>query len=132
MSEDQQTGRGGGIASSLKRLLESASGFLATKLELIGIEIQEEKRRVFELLILAAATLLSAALALLVLTFAVIVYFWDTPCRMATILSVGAIYTLLFIFLLGRLQRKANIGTKVFETTVEELKKDSEWMKRRL
>ena len=113
-------------------LLESASDFLAAKLELLGIELQEEKRRVFELLILAAATLLSAALALLVLTFAVIAYFWDSQCRMFIILSVGAIYALLCIFLLIRLQRKANVGSKVFEATVEELKKDTEWVKRHL
>ena len=40
--EDEPAGNSSGIRGSLKRLLESASDFFTTKLELVNIEIQEE------------------------------------------------------------------------------------------
>ncbi len=129
-SESQETG--GGITAPIRRLLESASGFLATKLELVGIELQEEKRRILELLILASTALLFGVLSLTVLTFAIVAFFWETPYRFAAIFGVFFLYLFITGFLFVRLKRRANTATHLFDTTVEELKKDTEWVKRHL
>jgi len=129
--ETESQGSESGLTAPFRRLLESASGFLASKLELLGIEFQEEKRRILELLILASAALLFSVLTLFVLTFAVIALFWDTH-RVAAVVGVFLVYFLISAILFVRLKRKANTGTHMFDATVEELKKDTEWVKRHL
>lgn len=129
--EDEPHGLLGGLTAPLRRLLESATGFLSSKLELFSIEWQEEKRRIIELLILAAIALLFGVLALALLTFSIVAYFWETH-RFLALFSVSGVYLLLAAVLLVRLQRKASLSNKVFEATVEELKKDSEWVRRHL
>ena len=130
MDHDSDVPRGG-LSGAARRLMESATGFLSAKFELIGIEVQEEKRRILELLVLAATALLFAVLALTLLTFSIVAYFWDSH-RMAALFILCGVYVAISGFLFLRLQRKANLSTKVFETSVEELKKDTEWVRRHL
>ncbi|MFZ4694335.1 MAG: phage holin family protein [Verrucomicrobiia bacterium] len=129
--EDEPHGLLGGLTVPLRRLLESATGFLSSKLELFSIEWQEEKRRIIELLVLASIALLFGVLALALLTFSIVAYFWETH-RFLALFGVSGAYLLLAAVLLVRLQRKASLSNKVFEATVEELKKDSEWVRRHL
>ena len=131
MSEGESAASGGGFANSIKRLVESVTEFLSSKLELFSVELQEEKRRILELLILAATALLFGVLALTVLTFSVVAVFWETH-RFAALFMVSAVYIVISVLLFVRLQRKVHTATKVFEATVEELKKDTEWVNRHL
>ena len=128
--EDESVGNSSGARGSLKRLLESASDFFTAKLELVNIEIQEEKRRLLEILILATVVLIFGIAAITLLTFSVVAFFWESH-RMIALFSVSGLYALVTIFLALRLQRKVNLPTKAFETTVEELKKDTDWIKNR-
>jgi uncharacterized membrane protein YqjE len=121
-----------GITGVARRLLGSLVAFLTTKFELLNTEIQEEKRRILELLVLAASAMLVSAMALMVLTFSIIACFWDTPNRMTALLIICAVYVAIATFLFIRLHRKTSLRTKVFETTVEELRNDSEWIKHHL
>lgn len=132
MSEGERTSPLGVVGDSIKRLVESFTGFLSSKLELISVELQEEKRRILELLILAAAALLFGVLALTVLTFSVVALFWDGPYRFVALFVVSAIYLAGSGILFVRLQRKVHSAVSVFEATVEELKKDTEWVNRHL
>lgn len=131
MLDGETTVSSGGIGGSIRRLLESATGFLGSKFELISVEFHEEKRRIVELLILAAAAMLFAVLALTLLTFSIVAYFWETH-RMAAIFGVCGVYSLIAILLFNRLRRQAHLKTKVFEATVEEFKNDTEWIRRHL
>jgi uncharacterized membrane protein YqjE len=128
--EQNGTGTTGGISGSIRRILESATGFLTTKVELLSIELQEEKRRVLEILILASFAILFAILALIVVSFTIVVIFWEH--RFEVLIGMSALYLIVSIFLFLRLQAKAKIGAKIFQTTVDELKKDSEWLNRHL
>lgn len=130
--EDEPRGLLGGLTAPFRRLLESVSGFLSSKLELFSIEWQEEKRRIVELLILAAIALLFGVLALGLLSFTVAALFWETPWRFHALFGLSGLYLLFAVVLLVRLQRKASLSNRVFETTVEELKKDTEWVRRHL
>ncbi len=129
--EDDAGGGRGGISGSIRHLLESATGFLTAKMELVGIELQEEKRRMLELLVLAAAALLFGVLAFTLLTFSIVALFWDSH-RMAALFSLCGLYGVIALILFVRLQRKASLSNKVFDTTVGELKKDTEWLRRHL
>ena len=119
------------MMTSIRGLFESAVVFLATKAELVGLELEEEKRRIFELLVLATAFVVFGALALTLITLSVVYFFWDTNPR-AVLLIVAGLYTVLAVILFLRLRYKMCSSNKVLEATVEELKKDSEWIKRHL
>ncbi len=131
MVDDEQNDTGGGLTGSIKRLLESGSGFLSSKFELVSIELQEEKRRILELLVLAAFAMLFAVLALMVVSFTIIILVPD-QYRANVLIIMSLLYITVSALLFMRLQRKANLATKIFETTAEELKKDTEWVKRHL
>ncbi len=132
MLEEEQPGLSGGITRSLRHLLEAATAFLTTKLELIGIELQEEKRRILELMILAVAAVLFFLLTLTIFSFSILALLWNTPYRLPALIIINLLYIIFTVVLGVRLQRKAALATKIFETTVEELKKDNEWTKRHL
>ncbi|MCC7519508.1 MAG: phage holin family protein [Verrucomicrobiae bacterium] len=128
---DEPHGLLGGVTAPFRRLLDAATGFLSSKLELVSIEWQEEKRRVIELLILASVALLFGVLALSLLTFSIVAWFWETH-RFLALFGVSGLYLLIAVGLFVRLRRRASLSTKVFEATVEELKKDTEWVRRHL
>jgi len=131
MWEREQEGTGGGgISASIRRILESASGFLITKVELLSIELQEEKRRVLEILILASLAILFAVLTLIVVSFTIVVLCWDN--KVQVLIAMSVLYALVSFLLFMVLRRKASIGAKIFQTSVDELKKDSEWLNRHL
>jgi len=130
MSDGESGASRHGITGSVRRLLESLAGFLATKLDLVSVELQEEKRRILDLLVLAAAALLFGALSLTILVFVVATFFLKS--LPAALLTICGLYGLIAIFLFARLRRKASLSNKIFETTVEELKKDREWVQRHL
>ena len=125
---DDQTKGSGGILGSARRLLVSVTEFLATKLDLISLEFQEEKHQIVEFLCLAAAALLFGVLALLTFTATIIIFFWEDH-KLAALVATTIIYFLLSLILFKAGQRKAKLASKLFETTVEELKKDIEWVK---
>ncbi len=118
----------GGLRASVKRLLESASSFAATKVELVGIELQEEKRNVVEILILVTTTLFFGFATLTLLTFILILAFPSPWC----LLVLFVLYTALTLVSLVKLRRKLNTATQSFEATITELKKDTEWVRRNL
>lgn len=132
MFADDQGAAEGGVRGAVKHLLESCSGFLAAKLELVGIELQEEKRRVIELVALASVAMLFAVLALTVLTFTLIAAFWDTDYRMASLIGITLVYLAISAAFFACLRRKVSMAPGMFDTTLEELKKDAEWIKRHL
>jgi uncharacterized membrane protein YqjE len=121
----------GGITGSVKRLLESGSNFFSTKLELVGVELQEEKKRILELMIFVAAALLFAVMALTLITIGIVAKLIEKHLYEG-IIVMGVLYFLLAAILYFLAQKKVQTATKVFQTTVEELKKDTEWVKTRL
>ncbi|AOJ02809.1 MULTISPECIES: phage holin family protein [Burkholderia] len=109
----------------LRRLLGSAFALLQTRLELVGIELAEEKERLMGVLFLGLAAMMLATMALISLTVLVAIAFWDTY-RWQSLAAITALYAL------GALAcgLKARSGLRdapvVFEATLNELEKDRE------
>jgi len=95
-----------------------------TRLNLLAVEIMQEKSRVWLLLLLTALTLLFAFLALLTLSLFVIVAFWDDH-RLLAIGCLFAFYVAATAVTLFLVRQKSKIGSKLFSGTLEELAKDS-------
>lgn len=109
--------------SSLRGLLASLVGLAATRLQLAGIELSEEKQRLLGALALLLGAMLFAALGLLVLSFLVVAWFWDSQ-RWAALIGLTLVYALLAAALAWKLKRELASHPPLFQATAEELQKD--------
>lgn len=114
-----------GIVRSGKRMLAILVGMARTRLNLLAIEIMQEKSRIWLLLLLTALALLFAFMTLLTLSLLVVVAFWDDN-RMLAIGGLLAFYVAATLVTGFFLRQKSKIGSSLFAGTLSELSKDSD------
>jgi len=113
-----------GIVRSGRRMLAILVSMVRTRLNLLAVELMQEKSRIWLLLLLTALALLFAFMALLTLSLFVIVAFWDDN-RLLAIGCLFAFYVAAALVALFTLRRKSRVGSKLFAGTLDELAKDS-------
>lgn len=96
-----------------------------TRLRLAVVELQEERARLFSLLIIVFVALLLAAFGIGMLMLLVTVYFWDTAYRLEAI-AISAGILLLLALLLG--WRALSLARKptLLRSTLQRLTEDTE------
>lgn len=114
-----------GIVQSGRRMLAILVGMIRTRLNLLAIELMEEKSRIWLMLVLTALALIFASMALLMLSLLVIVAFWDDN-RLLAIGGLLAFYVAATAAALLFLRHKAKLGSSLFAGTLGELAKDSD------
>jgi uncharacterized membrane protein YqjE len=112
----------GGLLATVTRMLQTLRGLAASRLELFLVELKEDRARMFGALLLLAAGVVCALMTLLLITFTIIVVFWDT--HRVLVLTVVTIFyavtsTMAFVSLRSRVQR-----WQAYPATLEEFKKD--------
>lgn len=125
---DDQESKSAGLFDSIRRLGDSALSMLHRRLELASIELQEEKYRLLDLLIRAAVLIVLGILTLVTATALVVVVFWDRS-PVITLTIITAAYTLTTISVAMGLRDKVKTNPRPFADSVEELKKDREWLR---
>lgn len=110
---------------SLKKMGGALAGLVQGHLELIGIEIQEERARVFKLFLLASLSLILGLLILVGLSAAVVIAFWETN-PIAAILVLCAIYAVAMALCISRAIRLGKESASPFQATVDELARNKE------
>jgi uncharacterized membrane protein YqjE len=111
-----------GLMQSLRGLADTALAILATRAELLVSEIEEERLRILRLLLWGALALLFFGFGLLMLTFALVVLFWDTH-RLLVVVVTGVIYLAIAVgcaVCAGRGARRP----RLFDASLRELAKD--------
>lgn len=112
-----------GLFVSLRRFLATALEMAQARLDLLGTEIEFEKRRLFTALLWAAVALLLLGIGLVLLCGFVILLFWD-GYRLP---AVGVLATL-FLAAGAALTFKANFNffqkKNIFTISLSELEKD--------
>ena len=112
-----------GIVHSARRMLAILVNMARTRLNLLAVELMEEKSRIWLMLVLTGLALIFASMALLMLSLLVIVAFWDEN-RLLAIGGLLAFHILAAIAALLVLRYKAQVGSKLFAHTLRELQKD--------
>ncbi len=120
-SEGEQSG---GLLRSLRTLLASMLLVARTRGELLQVELEEEKLRVAGIAAFAVAAAVFLALAVVVLTFFLMLLFWDTNRVMAAGL-IAAAYALIGIGCALVARNRASVKSKLFVASLAELGKDS-------
>lgn len=114
---------------TIKQTLASAASDLTamfrTRIALFGLELSIETSRLLGLLALACATLVFGLLAVLVFSFFVVAFFWDTPHRMLAIGLLGSVYAVAALLFLMVLYRRVKNSEMPFQATLQELERDA-------
>jgi uncharacterized membrane protein YqjE len=111
-----------GVWSSLKRVLDALLATVQNRVELISVELQEEKCRLVEAILLAAGVAAFGILTLTLLTFTLVALLWDTA-RMVALVGLSVTYLAVTVAAWRALQARLR-SPAAFAGTLEELKKD--------
>jgi uncharacterized membrane protein YqjE len=107
----------------LRRILSSAFAIFETRLELIGIELQEEKERLIGVLFLGLAAMMLAMMALISLTVLIAIVFWDTY-RYQALGGITLLYVLIAVGCGLRARSNLRDAPNMFDDTLAEFRKD--------
>jgi len=111
----------GGIKSASKRLAKTALDMGENRLQLLLLELEEERDRVLKAVILALGVFAFGLLAGVALTIVVILAFWGHPVCAASVLT--AIYASIALLLNSRLTQLRRDWVS-FSGSVSQLQKD--------
>ena len=118
-----------GWLDTLRRSGDSLLGLAQSRLELLSVELQEEKLRAINLLIVLGIALALGMVGILVAFAALAIFLWFSAgylglIGLALLALAGAAGLLWF------LRRQVQKGTAPFSTTVAEFKKDRECLRK--
>lgn len=115
--------------TSLKGLVETLLQLAQKRLQLIAVEFHEERLRWFEALLCLAGVVAFGVLALTMLSFALVLVFWEMG-RLYALFGLMALYVvaafLCYRALINRIKHAVP-----FAATIEEFKKDQAWLSNR-
>ena len=112
-----------GIIASLRRLARNAVGIIQTRLELLANELEEQRVRTLQIVVLGAIASFCAALGVMLLTAWVVVALWEQH-RLATLAVLALLYFVASGVALWMLKAKARERPKLFSTSLAELRRD--------
>lgn len=110
---------------SVRRIGGALLGLLEGHVELLGLEIKEEKARTLRLLIYAALGLVFGLLLLVGLSSAIVIAAWDEH-RMLAILGLCALYAIGVAVCLGKVKSQVRHQARPFHDTLEEMARNRE------
>jgi len=115
------------ILEPVRGAIDSLFAAVQTRVELLAIELQEEKLRLVELLLLAVAVGVFGILFLLVFTFVIVLTWWEHRVVIAWVLLM--LYGAFFAGFLIALKKKIAEGSFFLDGTLSEIRKDRAWLK---
>lgn len=117
--------RTGGLLHSLRNLAGTAVAVAHTRLELLSVELQEERLRLGSLILYATAAAFFLGFGAVLLAVLLTVVFWDShrllalAVSTALFLAAGAVCTV-------AARRRSREGSRLFRASLEELSRDRE------
>jgi uncharacterized membrane protein YqjE len=113
----------GGLLHSIKDLAQSLLGAARTRLEILATEIEEERLRLEQMLLVALGAVFCVGMGIVLSVFFVVVLFWDTH-RLAAVGSLAGGFLAAGVVLGLILRDRARSRPKLFAATRGELAKD--------
>ena len=129
MAEREGAAARGGLLHSIKHLAHTLLGAAQTRLEILATEIEEERVRLEQLLLVALAAAFCLAMGIVLCAALVVVYYWDTH-RLAAVGILAAAFLAAGVALGLILRDKAKTRPKPFAITRGELAKDGAMLRK--
>lgn len=111
-----------GIWTALRRILDTMLATLQNRVEVFAVELQEEKCRLIEALLCAAAVAAFGMMTLTLLSFTLVTLFWENG-RTTVLVSLCVLYSLVTAFAWRALRLRLK-SRRAFSATLDEIKKD--------
>ena len=118
-------GQGSADGPSVRRIGGALLGLLDGHVELLGLEIKEEKARTLRLLTYAALGLVFGLLLVIGLSSAIVIAAWD-DYRMVAILSLCVLYAIGVAICVGKAKSQVRNQARPFHDTLEEMARNRE------
>jgi len=113
-----------GLLQSLKAYFGTWVELFRTRLDLFSTELEEERERIRQIIILGAAAWLCVVVGLLLVTCFVVVLFWETNYRLAVLAGFALLYLAVGGILGAVTRHKSRTKPKLFSASLGELAKD--------
>ena len=117
-----------GFLTHIRQLGVSVLDHVAMRVELLSIEVQEEKGRIVRLAMSAALVSALLIVSLVMLAILILAIYWDTPQRVTAAMSLAGIFIALTacggFFMAAQLRQSSTL----FVNSVGELRRDAEAM----
>jgi uncharacterized membrane protein YqjE len=116
---------GTGIVQSLRNLAATLVAVFHTRFELLVTEIEEERVRLLELLLWAAAALFCLGVTVLLLVLLLIALFWDTH-RIAAIATLAAVFLAAGVGIAAGVRDRMHARSRLFSASLDEIARDKD------
>lgn len=124
MSEPASSSGGGkGLFDSLKGLAASLVGVAHTRLELLSMDLEEERARLISVLVMLFVALFCAGVGVVLLAILIAVAFWDSY-RLLALAGLTAVFLAGAAAAVGGARRMLRAKPRLFAATLAELSKD--------
>jgi len=124
MSEHEHSG----LFSSLRRMAETALGTVQNRVELLAIELREEKCWLISTLLWSAAAMFFSGIAI-VLLVGTSLYFVPASARLWVAIGFIVLFSYVALNAIVGLRRSMQRKRPPLSDTIGELKKDIEWIR---
>ena len=112
-----------GLFTSLRRFLHTALEIAQVRLDLLGNELELEKRRLFDGLLWGAFALLILGIGLVLFCGFVVLLFWD-GYRLAAVGAMALLFLAGGVLLMGEARQRLRNATGMFSASLAELERD--------
>lgn len=114
-----------GLLGNLRGFADGLIGSAHDRLELLAVELHEEKHRLIQIFIWISAIVFLAMLAMVFVSMVLVVLLWETS-RVAVVCSLAGGYVVAFIVAVIGFRRYLKRQPKPFAATLSELREDRE------
>lgn len=114
-----------GLLGSLRGFADGLLGSAHDRLNLLAVELHEEKYRLIQILIWISAIVLLAFLTIAFVSFALVVLLWETA-RLAAVCALAGVYLAGLVGTVLAFKRYLKNQPKPFAGTLQELREDRE------
>ena len=126
--EDERPAAPAGFMASIAGIGDNLISTLQERIELISLELQEEKFRAIRLLIWMGAAVFAGVMALSFVTLTIVYLFWDTA-RLGVLAAFAIFYSAALAWVVAKV-RGTLAQPKPFQATLDSLSEDRACLRR--
>ena len=112
-----------GFLDSVRTLAHNLLGTVHDRIELISVELQEEKNRLIKIFVWISAAIFTGMMTIAFASITVVYLFWESA-RLAVLGGITLFYALALATILIAFRRFIRNQPRAFEATIQEIKHD--------
>jgi uncharacterized membrane protein YqjE len=112
-----------GLLASLRRLGDNLLATVHDRIELVAVELQEEKLRLVQTFIWISTAVFTGMMALVFVSLTIVYLFWD-QWRLGVLITFAVVYSLIFVAVVLAFRRHLAREPRPLDATLKEMAED--------